>query len=331
MTKLHPNPKGKYIVGVDIGGTFIKAALLDRQGHIVAVTRRPAHAERGVDATLSMVVEAAREAMAEGKAAADQVCGLGMGVPGRHQSEEGICIYSPNFMGWTNVQLLQPVEEQLGVAAFMRNDVKTATLGEHRFGAGRGFRHVVMITLGTGIGGGAIIDGELRLGSSEGFSEVGHMTVDPHGRQCGCGNHGCWEAMAARDAIIERAVRAIQTGRATALAAHGQNLSAITPAVIYEAAQKGDAVAREVLEETGMYLGIGVANLIQLYNPEVFIIGGGIAQAGELLFDPLRRTVNARAQMVPASTCQIVPAALGDDAGVIGASVLVLERLQAKG
>jgi len=187
-----------------------------------------------------------------------------------------------------------------------------------------------MITLGTGIGGGVIIDSELRLGSSEGFSEVGHMTVEPNGRLCGCGNHGCWEAMAARDAIIDRAARAIQTGRATSLAKYGQKLTELTPEVISDAAKGGDAIAREVLDETGMYLGIGVANLIQLYNPEVFIIGGGIAQAGDLLFDPIRRTVNARAQMVPATTCKIVPAALGDDAGVIGASVLVLDQLQAQ-
>lgn len=329
MGSLVPNRDGRYIVGIDIGGTFIKAAALDRHGHILATAKRDTRAMEGVDATMGEVVEAARQVMADGGIDAAEVCGVGMGVPGRHRSEEGIAVYSPNFAGWVNVQLVSPVEKALGLATYMRNDVKTASLGEYRFGAGRGYRFVVMITLGTGIGGSAIIDGQLRLGSSEGFAEVGHMCIDPNGPRCGCGSHGCWEAFAGRDGIIDRGLRAVQTGRSTALAEVAASPGGLTPRAIAEAARAGDSVAQEVLEETGFYLGVGIANLVQLYDPELVIVGGGIAAAGEWLFGPIRRTVRARARMVTFDPSRIVTAQLGDDAGVIGASVLVLEQMSA--
>ncbi len=324
--RLAPNIAGSYAVGVDVGGTNIRAGVVTRTGQKLSEGRREARAMEGPAATLTMIIAAIEEAIATAGIPRDAVIGLGLGVPGRHRSPEGLVLYSPNFANWTNIQLLEPLERHFQAAAFMRNDVKTASLGEYRFGAGRGFRYMVMITLGTGIGGSLIADGQLMLGSSEGFAEVGHMTVTPQGRRCECGNHGCWEAMAGRDAIIERAQRLLQTGRASALGElAGWELRRITPALIAQAAQGGDALALEVLDETGMWIGLGVTNLIQLYNPEVVIIGGGISQAGDLLFGPIRRTVAWRARMVPADTAQILPAALGDDAGIIGGAVLVFD------
>jgi len=324
MVTIMPNTAGKYAVGVDVGGTNIRAGVITPEGKKLSESRRPARAMEGVDATMRMIVEAIEEAISAAGIRKDEVIGVGLGVPGRHISEKGFVIYSPNFANWTNIDLLPPLEKQLGLACFMRNDVKAASLGEYRFGAGHGFRYIVMITLGTGIGGSLIADGKLMLGSCEGFAEVGHMTVNPQGRTCECGNHGCWEAMAGRDAIIDRAWRALQTGRPSALGdLAGWELFDITPAMIAQAAQDGDALAKELLDETGMWVGIGITNLIQLYNPEVVIIGGGISQAGDLLFAPIRRTVAWRARMVPAATAQIVPAALGDDAGIFGGAVLV--------
>ncbi|MHB9130355.1 MAG: ROK family protein [Armatimonadota bacterium] len=328
MVQLAPNALGTYAVGVDVGGTNIRAGVITHDGKKISEGRRPARAIEGLDVTLRMIIESVEEALAASGLPREELMGIGMGVPGRHKSEEGIVIYSPNFAGWTNIQLLLPIEQHFNIAAYMRNDVKTASMGEYYFGAGRGYRWIVMITLGTGIGGSLIADGKLTLGSGEGFAEVGHMTVEPHGRQCGCGNHGCWEAMAGRDAIIERAIRKLQTGRASTLSEFNGNLSAITPAVIGEAARKGDALANEVMEETGMWVGIGVANLIQVYNPEVVIIGGGISLNGDVLFNPIRRTVNWRAQMVPAATAKIVPAGLGDDAGIFGGAVLVFDAMK---
>ncbi len=326
---LLPNASGSYAVGVDVGGTNIRGGVITKDGKKLGEGRRPSRAQEGLAATQRMICEVVEEAIANAGVPRAELMGIGMGVPGRHNSAEGIVLYSPNFIGWTNVQLLQPVAEYFGVAAYMRNDVKTASMGEYYFGAGKGNQWVVMITLGTGIGGSLIADGKLMLGSGEGFAEVGHMTVAPDGRLCGCGNHGCWEAMAGRDAIIERAWRALQTGHPSVLGDLADfDLNKITPALIARAANDGDALARGVLEETAMWVGIGVANLIQVYNPQVFIIGGGISQAGDLLFSAIQRTVNWRAQMVPACTTQIVPAALGDDAGIFGGAVLVFDALK---
>lgn len=326
MVQLAPNAQGTYAVGVDVGGTNIRGGVITREGKKLSEARRPARAMEGITVVQQMITEVVEEAIATAGVKREDLMGIGLGVPGRHNSDQGIVLYSPNFAGWTNVQLLVPIEEHFGVAAYMRNDVKTASMGEYYFGAGKGCRWVVMITLGTGIGGSLIADGKLMLGSGEGFAEVGHMTVEPQGRLCGCGNHGCWEAMAGRDAIIERAWRKLQTGRPSILGELANyDLSAITPATIAKAASDGDVLAREVLEETAMWVGIGVANLIQVYNPEVFIIGGGISQAGDLLFSTIQRTVNWRAKMVPATTAKIVPAALGDDAGIFGGAVLVFD------
>lgn len=322
------NTQGSYAVGVDVGGTNIRAGVITRDGRKLAEGRRPSRAWEGVETTLQMIYQAVEEALSNAAVDRAELMGIGLGVPGRHNSEQGIVLYSPNFAGWTDVQLLLPIEEHFGVAALMRNDVKTASMGEYYFGAGRGYRWIVMITLGTGIGGSLIAEGKLMLGSGEGFAEVGHMTVDPHGRQCECGNHGCWEAMAGRDAICERALRKLQTGHPSVLGdLTCYDLANITPALIARAAQDGDALAKDVLDETGMWVGVGVSNLIQLYNPEVVIIGGGISQAGDLLFGAIRRTVNWRAKMVPAATATIVPAALGDDAGIYGGAVLVFEAV----
>ena len=315
-------------IGVDIGGTNIRAGVVDDGGRILGEARRPALAETGLRAAVGRAIEAAEEALNNAGLTPADVAGIGAGVPGAHRSREGITVYSPNFADSRGVPVLPPIKEALGLPTFMLNDVAVQTLGEHRFGAGQGYSHMVMITLGTGIGGGAIIDGELRVGYTEGFAEVGHMTIDPDGPFCQCGNQGCWEALAGRDAIVGRAVTRIQRGRQTAIADMVDfRLGSITPALIGRCADQEDQVAIEVLAETGYYLGIGVANLIQLYNPEVLVIGGGIAQAGRSLFEPITRTVRARAHMVPAATCRIVPAQLGDDAGIIGGSVLAALEL----
>ena len=315
-------------IGVDIGGTNIRAGVVDEGGRILGEARRPALAETGLRAAVGRAIEAIEEALDNAGLAPRAVTAVGVGVPGSHRSREGVTIYSPNFADSRGVPVLPPIQAALELPAFMLNDVAVQTLGEHRFGSGQGYSHMVMITLGTGIGGGAIIDGELRVGYSEGFAEVGHMTIDPDGPFCGCGNRGCWEALAARDAIVRRAVTKIQQGRQTAVAEMVDfRLGSITPALIGRCADQGDQVAVEVLAETGYYLGIGIANLIQLYNPQVLVIGGGIAQAGRWLLEPIMRTVRSRAHMVPASTCRIVPAQLGDDAGIIGGSVLAAKEM----
>ena len=320
--------KSDLYVGVDVGGTNLRAGVVDGTGRILGEARRPAMADQGLAAAVDRTIEAIEEAIANANYTPSQIRGIGMGVPGGHDSKQGVCLYSPNFVGSHNVPIAPVVQEATGLPTFMLNDAFVVLLGEHGFGAGKGYEQVVMITLGTGIGGAAVIDGQLRIGYTEGFAEVGHMIVDPNGPFCECGNRGCWEALAGRDAIIQRALTKIQQGRDSEVARQvDYKLGSVTPALIAYSADNGDALAQEVMAETAHYIGVGVTTLIQLYNPEVLIIGGGIAHAGGLLFYPIRRTVQARAHMVPASTCRIVPAQLGDDAGVVGGAVLASLRL----
>ena len=329
---MKPNISGKYIVGVDLGGTNIRAAVTDKEGHITGEGRRPSLAMEGPEVTIPQIVQAIRDAMNDAGVEAKDICGIGMGVPGRHKSAHGIVLWSPNFKDWGGLQLLAPVREEIGVAAYMGNDVNVAALGEFRFGAARDVNSMVMMTLGTGIGGGIILDGKLWLGANEGGGEIGHQIINPNGMQCGCGNFGDLEGEARRDSIIERALRKIYRGRKTILTQQMEpKYYDLTPAMIAEAAGQGDELAIEVMDETGYFVGIGVANAINFLNPEMVVIGGGISQAGPVLWDPIMRTVKANALKEALEVCRVVPAALGDDAGIMGGVVLVLQEMESCG
>ncbi len=314
-----------YVIGVDLGGTNVRAALITPEGKIVSQARRPSLQDQAPDITLAQIVAACREAMKARGVGIEAIRGVGIGLPGIMDSNTGICFWSPNFEHWKDVPVGPSVGQQLGVPAWILNDAKCAALGEFIYGAAIDVRNMVMITLGTGIGGAFIVDGKLLMGPNGSIGEVGHHTIDPAGRRCGCGNFGCWEAMCARDAIIELADRKLQSGRASLLREMAPR-EEVTPELVSRAAGEGDAVAQEVLDEIGFYIGVGVSNLINMLNPERFVIGGGIAQAGELLLAPIRRTVASRAVPLQRRTAEIVPAQLGDSAGVMGAAALVLER-----
>lgn len=329
---MKPNLSGSSIIGVDLGGTNIRAAVTDKEGKRMGEGRRPSHAMEGPDVTIPQIVQAIRDAISDAGVKAQDVCGIGMGVPGRHKSKEGIVLWSPNFKDWGGLQLLAPIHEELGIAAYMGNDVNVAALGEFKFGVAHHVNSMVMMTLGTGIGGGIILDGKLWLGANEGGGEIGHQIINPSGMRCGCGNFGDLEGEARRDSMVERALRKIYTGRKTILIRQMEpKYQDITPAMIAEAAAEGDQLAIEVMEETGYFVGIGVANAINFLNPEMVVIGGGISQAGPVLWDPIMRTVKANALKEALEVCQVVPAALGDDAGIMGGVVLVLQEMEACG
>jgi glucokinase len=319
--------RARAIIGVDLGGTNVRAALLDRAGEILAQARRPSLQDEPAAATLAQIAGACEEVIGAAGIPRAEILGAGVGLPGIMDSATGVCFWSPNFPHWKDVPIAEDLSGRLGLPVFILNDARCAALGELLYGAGRGVRNLVMITLGTGIGGAFVVDGRLLLGPSGSIGEVGHHTVDPNGRRCCCGNFGCWEAMCARDAIIERADRKLQAGRDSLLRRLAPR-EGITPELVSRAAAEGDALAREVLEEIGFYVGVGAANLINMLNPERFVIGGGIAQAGDLLLDPVRRTVESRAVPLQRQTAKIVPALLGDSAGVVGAAALVLDRTE---
>jgi len=318
-----------YVVGVDLGGTNVRAAVLARASDeiIARGDNLPSYAMDGVAATAGQIALAAETAIKKAGISHAEVMGVGVAVPGHVRAKEGLVMWAPNFKDqWKGIHIAKPVEDALGLPVHIGNDANLAALGEFTFGAGRAVRHMTMLTLGTGIGGGIIIDGKLLEGADGGAAEVGQMIVNPGGRG-GNAAFGSIEGEAQISAIVERAARKIQQGRHTTLAAIADyDRFGLTPAIIAEEAEKGDAVAREVYEETGYYLGICVASLINLLNPEMIVIGGGVARAGELVLEPIRRTAYGCAIRTLSRSCRIVPAELGDNAGVLGAVALILQE-----
>ena len=261
--------------------------------------------------------------------------GVGLGSPGLIIAETGVVHFSPNFPGWSDIPLvtyvnaelakLQPLKKYKPILRGMDNDVNAMTLGELHHGAGVGYNNLVALTLGTGVGGGVVINGVVYHGSQNTAGELGHTVVEPNGRYCGCGNQGCLEAYAGAKNIVERIQEKIETGRSTILTTATKNGAALTPRTIAEAAQAGDKLAIEIFAETGRYIGIALTSIAHILNPQIAIIGGGIAEAGEsLLFEPIRAELSKRAMDIP-SQMKIVKAHLGNDAGIVGAAMLALE------
>jgi glucokinase len=318
-------PDGRWIMGVDIGGTnTVVGAVPFAGGAAVAVLSRPTESERGADAVVDRVVEMVTASVAELErrcgAVRGQIVGVGIGSPGPLNRKTGVVINTPN-LGWRDFPLRDRLTDRLDFTATLDNDANCATFGEWWLGAGRPYHTLVGITLGTGIGGGLIINGELMHGASDAAGELGHMTIDFTGRKCKCGNYGCLEAYCSGPNIAARAREGIEAGfesRITQLV--GGDLDRITAATVYEAAVLDDDFANEVVAETARILAAGIANLINILNPQAVVIAGGVTRAGEHLFAPLRAEVRRRAFRTAAEACVILPAALPDTAGVVGAA-----------
>lgn len=310
----------RWIVGVDIGGTNLRVGRVPVEGGAppVAVRRRSTRPASGSGQVLERIVAMIRESVAE--AGRDNIAGIGLGAPGPLDPESGVVAETPN-LGWRDYPLRDLVAEACGLPATLDNDANCFTYGEWWMGAGRGCRRLVGITLGTGIGGGIVIDGEILHGASGGAGEVGHMSVDVRGRRCACGSRGCVEAYASGPAIAARAVQAIPAGSDCILASLVDgDLDAVTAEIVSEAAAAGDRHAGEVLRDTAGILATAVANVIHLVNPEAVVIGGGVANAGERLLGPLRREVGRRVFSAHMRVCRILRGELGETAGVIGAA-----------
>ena len=310
----------KHSIGIDLGGTDIKAGLVSATGELSCQVVLPTHVDAGPKAVASRIAEATREVLAKAdEQRTTDIIGIGLGAPGLIIAETGVVHFSPNFPGWTDIPLVDDVKKALGIQSlpvFMDNDVNAMTLGELRHGAGVGYQSIVALTLGTGVGGGVVIDGQVYHGSRNTAGELGHTVVEPNGRYCGCGNQGCLEAYAGAKNIVERTQEKIAAGSNTKLT------SELTPKRIAAAAHAGDSLAVEIFAETGVYIGIALTSIAHVLNPEVAIIGGGIAEAGEsLLFEPIRNEFTKRAMDIP-GMMKIVPATLGNRAGIVGAAML---------
>ena len=319
----------RYAVGIDLGGTRIKGALVDGQGNLVTATKTGTAAAQGVDA----VIERIRRLIAELLRSVPKggtVVGIGLAVPGVIDMPSGTVLFLPNLPGgWSNVPLARLVGEHFGLPTHLLNDARAATLGEKRFGAGRNSRNMVCLTLGTGIGGGIIINDQLYFGSEGTAGEVGHQTVELHGPPCNCGNEGCVEALASGPALAALAVKAVMQGTTTKIRdlAEG-DLNRITPKLVSQAAAAGDPVALDIIRKVGGYIGTAIANLVAVLNPDTVVVGGGVAQAGPPLFEAIEATVARRVHVAKGGrgNVAIVPAGLGEEAGVAGAAAWALER-----
>jgi glucokinase len=321
----------RFVVGVDLGGTNIVVGVMPEDGtREIAVRSQPTRAEQGADAVVDRIGEMIEQAIAATRAQTgatrEQFVGVGIGSPGPLDRARGVVIVTPN-LGWRNFPLRDRVAARVGLPATLDNDANCATLGEWWCGAAKGGRNVVGLTIGTGIGGGLILNGRLYHGASDVAGEVGHATIDANGRRCKCGSYGCLEAYASGPAIAERAREALAIyGQSILRDMVGDQLDRITAATVYEAAHGGDAVARDVVRDTARFLGTGIANLVNIFNPDTVVIAGGVTQAGEALFEPLRGEVRNRAFAPAVEACRIVPGTLSGTAGVVGAVATFLQQ-----
>jgi glucokinase len=312
------------VIGLDLGGTKILSACLDHDYRLLSQDLRPTDAEDGPEAVIERMVASALAA-----ANSEPIAAVGISTPGPVDLTLGIVTTPPNLPGWRDVPLARLVGEALGVSAWLENDANAAALAEHRLGAGRGSSHMLLVTLGTGIGGGLILDGRLYHGASGAAGEVGHMQLEPMGRVCGCGRRGCLEALASGVAL-EAAAADIVAGQPDGLLARIARREGVVPPdarILHLAAEAGDAAAAAAIHLAGRYLGAGLTNLVDIFNPEVIVIGGSLRKLGPLYLDTAQAVVAAEAFPQSRADVRIVEAELGDESPAIGAALIALDRL----
>jgi glucokinase len=322
----------RFVLGIDIGGTNLVVGSVAEDGSsMVASASEPTHSEAGATDVVDRLVGLAERAIATTRREAPgaEILGVGVGAPGPLDTKRGIVLLTPN-LGWVNMPLRQLIHDRLGLPAALDNDANCAVLGEWWVGAARGARHAIGITIGTGIGGGLIIDGQLYHGASDVAGEIGHTTIDTEGRRCKCGNYGCLEAYASGPNIALRAVEELEAGAESRLRSLvGGDLGKVTAQTVYQAAADGDELALEVVNDTAKFLGVGIGNLLNVLNPDVVVVCGGVTLAGDHLFEPLRREVARRAFKPAVNACRIVPGELAGTAGVYGAAKIFLDQTAA--
>lgn len=309
----------RYVIGVDLGGTKISTALSTMDGEILSNQVVATNAVEGEEAVLGRIISTIEKVLSDGNVTIDNVQAIGIGSPGPLNAKEGIIITTPN-LPFKNYNVVQPLRDKFNIPVYLDNDANVAAIGEFMFGAGKGKETIVYFTVSTGVGGGAILDGNIFRGNTSNALEIGHITVNPNGPRCNCGNVGCLEAMSSGTAIGKRGREAVSTNVETSL----RNYNEITSFEVFTEAAAGDAVAKDIIDEALTYLGIGVANAISIFDPQMIIIGGGVSKAGDIVFDKVREVVNKRCFKSMAQACEILPAGLGADAGVVGAVALAI-------
>lgn len=319
----------KPIVGIDLGGTKILAAVVTEEGTIIGRAKKRTRAEKGAMEVLERICATIRSAIESSGVSQSEIAAIGIGSPGPLDPESGIVVVAPN-LGWKNVNVKAALEGEFQIPTFVENDVNAGTLGEYHLGAGRGVSDLVGIFVGTGIGSGIIINHQLYRGFNKTAGEIGHMIIVENGPLCGCGNRGCLEALASRPAMRKSILSEIEAGKKSLITKLvGKNPTQIKSQYFAECLAQGDKVVTEALKKGTRYLGIGIAGIINFLNPEMIILGGGVVEAmKDFYLAEVSNTVSEFAFPHAARGIRIVPAQLGDDAGILGASVMA--RLQLK-
>jgi glucokinase len=317
------------ILGVDLGGTKILTAVTNPRGKILSRDHSITPAPKGHKAVIHSILESAHCALGQADVAISDIIAVGVGAPGLINPDTGILFTSPNLPGWRDIPLRDTIQEKLGKKTFLINDANAAALGEFYFGAARGTRNFIYITISTGIGGGIVIDGRLYSGAIGAAGEVGHMTIDDDGPICNCGNRGCWETLASGTALAREARHRIEEGMRTSILEYADgDLGKVTALVIQYAAERGDSLAKELIRRTGYYLGVGLANLINIFNPELIVIGGGLSNIGSMLLDPAFKVAGERAYEQAFQAVCFACAGLGRNSGVLGAAAFALQEMK---
>jgi glucokinase len=322
---LNANASAPIVLGVDLGGTKLAVGLVDSTGRLLHADRAPTLSHEGPARIVQRLIELCRRVMEVG-APAGNIAAIGIGCAGQIDSGAGIVRNPANIPNWGEVPLVSLLSDALGAPGYIENDANAAALGEHRFGAGRGARNMVYMTISTGVGGGVIIDDKLYRGENGNAAELGHITVDYRGRRCPCGCIGCLELYASGSAIAAEARALIQGGLSSSMTAAAGSVDVITGRHVVEALRQGDAVARQVWDGVLPILGAGVVSVIHAFNPSRIVIGGGIAQAGELLFAPLRDYVARHTIPIMARVVELVEARLADQGGIYGAAAVAIQN-----
>lgn len=309
----------KHYIGIDLGGTKINGILTDADGSELSKKIVPTNGHEGKEAVMGRILDLIGGLIEDAGLTAEQVAAIGIGSPGAMDIEKGILIQTTN-LPFTDFNIVTPIKDKFGITTHLDNDANVAALAEYRFGAGKGSTNMIFITVSTGIGGGAVLNGRFYRGSTCNALEVGHFSVEKDGIPCGCGNIGCAELYASGTAIGKAGQAAVDAGAETTLSRYEK----VTSFEVFEAAKAGDKVANGILDKALGYLGLCVATTATVFDPDVVVIGGGVAQAGDIVFDRVRQVVASRCLKPVVAHTKILPAELGADAGVVGAVALAM-------
>lgn len=318
------------VVGVDMGGTKILSAVIDAEGNILSTAKIPTKADKGPSIVIDRIAESIQRAVDKSGVVAASIQAVGIGAPGPLDPATGVVIFAPNLR-WKDVRLKEELEARVNIPTFVDNDVNVGTLGEHVFGAGKGFQNVVGIFVGTGIGGGIILQGELFHGASKTAGEIGHIIVKAGGPRCGCGTRGCLEALASRTAMAKQFQKAIlKKGQKSVISElTNGDLKTVRSGVLAKAIRLNDKLTLKVIKKATKYLGIGIGSIVNFLNPEMIILGGGVVEAlDDTFLNDIRAAAEKYALPNTLNGVQIVPAKLGDNSGILGAAALARQRSQ---